>query len=1296
MSKLIDKDSVLSIIFESTHMMVAYLDTDLRFVRVNRAYADVDGKPPEAFVGQKHFDLYPNEENEAIFRRVIETGEPHFSYAKSFEYEYNPERGVTHWDWSLVPSRDEQGQVTGAVLQLIDVTERIRAEEHLMIEQDFGNAVLESTKALVMVLDQDGHITRFNRACEQVTGFTADEISNKCFWDCLAPGPATGAIRKSFETLGSEPVADLLGDRLVNRDGGEILVDWNTSILKDDDGRALHVVAVGVDVTDRQRTLERLERSEETMRSAQAVAHIGTWDWDISSNRLDWSDEIFSIFGENRDSFGATYDHFLQRVHEDDRSDVEAAVAKCLGDQRETYSVDHRIVRRDGGIRFVRETGRVYFNETGKAVRMIGIVQDVTSARDAENALKQAHTINAEILAGVPAGISLYRESGECLVANDAIAKAIGATREQVLAQNFHHISSWKQVGLYQLAQQALASGEKRRQEIHVVSTFGKETDLDCSFVPIEIGSDRFLLLMLDDISARKQSERDLVIAQTAIETSIDPIVFGDLEGKISWCNQAFLDLCGLTSEDVVGRQAEELWDYNGGAEEMLNAMQQTGSWIGDGIVRAKYEGKREVRLATKMIEMDGNPLCLMASFVDMTEDNRVRKALKENSELLEKAEEIASVGCWNWDIVTNEMVWTDEVYRMLGYKPQSFPTDFGTFSELIHPEDREVALAALMAAVENPEVKYDIEHRIVRRDGTAIVVREKGEVHRDASGKPLYVVGIAQDITKQKSTEQALRASESRLNSFFNQSLDGFFFMMLDQPVEWNADADKEQLLDYVFSHQRMSEINSAMLDQYGGEREQFIGKTPADLFEHDIEYGRQLWRRLFDDGRLEVQTEEKKFDGTLMWVEGEYVCLYDDQGRITGHFGVQRDVTEQKNMEDDIRVSENRLKEAQRIAKVGSWELDLQTNSLFWTDEIYSLFEIDKDNFGASYDAFLAAIHPEDREQVNAAYTQSLEDMEPYGITHRLLMADGRIKWVEERCWTTFDDDKKPLVSRGTVQDITSRKEQEQELERYREKLEELVAERTRDLVAAQNELVRKERLATLGQLTATVSHELRNPLGAMRPSLYLVQRASDPDNQKLQQAIERLDRNINRCDHIIDELLDFTRITVLEKNDVLIDEWVRQLLDEQAVPAGINIVQDLKLNAVSAAVDTNRLRRAMINVIDNGVHAMQGKAGTAAPAGELTVFTRDLGDRIEIGVRDTGTGITEDVLPHVFEPLYSTKGFGVGLGMPTVKQIVDQHGGEIDIETSPDAGTTVKFLLPKNTSIRTGNNFGGILDS
>jgi PAS domain S-box-containing protein len=161
-------------------------------------------------------------------------------------------------------------------------------------------------------------------------------------------------------------------------------------------------------------------------------------------------------------------------------------------------------------------------------------------------------------------------------------------------------------------------------------------------------------------------------------------------------------------------------------------------------------------------------------------------------------------------------------------------------------------------------------------------------------------------------------------LELLFSQSLDGFFFMMLDEPIQWNDSADKERLLDYVFAHQRMTMVNDAMLGQYGATREAFIGLTPADVYQHDIAHGREVWREFFDRGRLHIKTHERRLDGTPIDIDGDYICLYDGERRIIGHFGIQRDVTEEVRLQASVarHAAELETRVAERTAELAHSE--------------------------------------------------------------------------------------------------------------------------------------------------------------------------------------------------------------------------------------------------------------------------------------------------------------------------------------------------------------------------------------
>jgi len=290
----------------------------------------------------------------------------------------------------------------------------------------------------------------------------------------------------------------------------------------------------------------------------------------------------------------------------------------------------------------------------------------------------------------------------------------------------------------------------------------------------------------------------------------------------------------------------------------------------------------------------------------------------------------------------------------------------------------------------------------------------------------------------------------------------------------------------------------------------------------------------------------------------------------------------------------------------------------------------------------------------------------------------------------WWSFDLNPYQEGFSLILRDISDRKRAEEQVRRMNWELEERVSRRTAELREAQAELVRQGRLATLGQLTATVSHELRNPLGVITNSVFVVRRLLESADPRLIRAVDRIERSVGRCDRIIDEMLEFARRRPLQVSTVALAPWLREVVGEVNIPDGLVVTVSIEPDTVSAEIDREAMRRVVLNLLENALQAMQYP--TLAPAeddpedepGQLVVRCRLVDESVELTILDSGAGIPETVLPRIFEPLYSTKGFGAGLGLPIVKRIIESHGGTIAISNRRDRrGAYVQVRFPSALS-------------
>jgi signal transduction histidine kinase len=261
--------------------------------------------------------------------------------------------------------------------------------------------------------------------------------------------------------------------------------------------------------------------------------------------------------------------------------------------------------------------------------------------------------------------------------------------------------------------------------------------------------------------------------------------------------------------------------------------------------------------------------------------------------------------------------------------------------------------------------------------------------------------------------------------------------------------------------------------------------------------------------------------------------------------------------------------------------------------------------------------------------------------------------------------------LAMRGIVRLFSEISAHKEDITRTNQSLQNALLELRRVQVS----MVQHERLSTLGKLTATVSHELRNPMAAIRNSLFLI-REFTGDRAKINSNVERAERSVARCDNIIGDLLEYTRQHNLSPQPVCLQAFVREILAEQKLPAEIKLKSDLRGSEAKVMIDPDRFQRVVINLVQNAAEAIAASKGF----GEIRVQTGVIASDVFLEVADNGPGMTPEILERIFEPLFTTKNFGAGLGLPTAKRLVEQHTGKMTVTSKPGAGASFLVTLPR----------------
>ena len=461
-----------------------------------------------------------------------------------------------------------------------------------------------------------------------------------------------------------------------------------------------------------------------------------------------------------------------------------------------------------------------------------------------------------------------------------------------------------------------------------------------------------------------------------------------------------------------------------------------------------------------------------------------------------------------------------------------------------------------------------------------------------------------------------------------------------------------------------------SPSCERHTGYKVEEFKDNPNLLTEIILEEDRGIWKQhrseaLAEPRLLEIQFRIRTKDGEIHWIEHACQPVTDDSDLFLGIRVSNRDITKRKLIEEELRIIEENLLKAQHIARMGFLKWDIKTNEMQWSDEVYRLYGIEKDKQEITLDFTVSLVHPEDLEYVQKSLDLAIKGVAKYDINHRMIRSDGEVTWVHAMAELSRDKDGNPESLLGTVIDITKRRQMEEEANRL------------------QSEYLHIARVSAMGELTASLAHELKQPLAAIRSNAQAAQRFlanEKPDLDELSEILADIIKDNRRADEVIGRLRTLMRKSELQIAELNINDVIRDifpLVRSYEIMRNISLEFKLDDKIQTVAGDRVQLQQVILNLIMNSSEALKN---IAAYTRRILIRTSQKNhQKVTVAIRDNGIGVDGQNLDSLFEPFYTTKQEGMGMGLPISQSIIEAHGGNLWAENNPDRGATFYFTIP-----------------
>jgi PAS domain S-box-containing protein len=757
-----------------------------------------------------------------------------------------------------------------------EVDERKKAEAALRETNEYLHKLIDFANAPIIVWNPDFRITRFNHAFEHLTGRVEQEVIEQPL-DILFP-------KKSRDTSLALIKKTLTGEQwetveipILASDGTIHTVLWNTANILTAEAELISTIAQGVDITERKRVEDALKKSEALLKRTGEIARVGGWEMDAETLAVTWTEETFHIH-EVPVGLMPPLEEAINFFHPDERRKLSDAIQRALT-TGEGYDMELRFITAKGKQLWTRTICQPQVVD-GKTIRLIGTFQDINERKRAEEALRESEETFKALAENANDGIIVAVIEGAHTYANRRASEITGYSIAELLKTSIKDLAAPDEVkNLIERFRKRLSGEDVSQQyETLIIRKDGKSVSIELTGAKTFWHGQPADLVIIRDITERKRAEEQIRWLASFPELNPNPVIEMDAQGTITFANAATLKTLrnlGLPENPALFVPENK--------EDILRLLRETG----------ELQVYRELFLNNETFAEDitlNHELRVVRIYTkNITNRKRAEEALRESEEHLKEAQRVGHLGSWDLNVVTGDLQWSDECYRIYGFRPQEFVPTYEKFRSIVHPEDLGFAQEQVDAALNNDK-HYDVDFRFVRPNGEIGWIHCEGEVTRDAEGKPIRFFGTQIDITERKRAEVALREANEYLNNLFD-----YANALI---IVWDP--------EYVITR-----FNHAFEDLTLRSEQEVIGQRLDILFPKESRDTSLLQiKKTLEGERWEiVEIPILVNDGSVRTVLWNSANILDTDGRIISTIAQGVDITERKHAEDGLRQVSKKL---------------------------------------------------------------------------------------------------------------------------------------------------------------------------------------------------------------------------------------------------------------------------------------------------------------------------------------------------------------------------------------------------